>query len=126
MPFRPRHRRWIALIALLGLLFQQVAMAAYICPLNFSESQVVAEMNMPGCEQAVTTDKALCQSHCHPQAASSDHGVEPTVPAAILPPTTWVRAAAWQPLSFNADIACEVTARAAAPPRTIRFCSFQI
>ena len=31
---RPRHRRWIALVALLGLLFQQLAMANYVCPLD--------------------------------------------------------------------------------------------
>lgn len=59
MPFRyRRHRCWIALFALIGLLFLQFAMAAYI------------------------------YEHCHPTMASADRTPALPVPPALLPATT--------------------------------------
>jgi hypothetical protein len=123
---RPRHRRWIALIALLGLLFQQVAMAAYTCPSESPSPTMAASSDMPDCAQAAANDKARCQNHCHPQSASADHAAQPTVPSALLPPTTWLRADAWQSSAGVATPVCEITARAAAPPLSIQHCTFQI
>ncbi len=126
MLIRYRHRRWIALLALFALLFQQAAMAGYRCPLETSQAAATALMKMADCEQAAAGDKARCEQHCSPQTASSDHAQQPTVPPALLPPTTWLRAAAWRPSLFAAAPACEVTARSAAPPISIRHCTFQI
>ena len=130
MPLRrQRHRRWIALIALLGLLFQQLAMATYVCPVDGRTAATVSASSdeQPPCHQAQATDKARCHAHCHPMTPSADHAATPTVPAAILPPTTWLRAAAWQPrMCADLAVAHEVAARAAAPPLTVRHCTFQI
>lgn len=129
MPFRRlRHRRWIALIALLGLLFQQLSMAAYVCPIEVKAATLVAASTdeLPPCHQPQTSDKARCHAHCHPVAPSSDHAPTPTVPAALLPATTWLRSAAWQPDACDLAFTREVTARAAAPPLTIQHCTFQI
>lgn len=126
MSSRYRHRRWIALIALLGLLFQQVAMAAYFCPAEMATPAMAMSADMPDCEQAAHEDKARCESRCHPQAVSSDHAAQPPVPPALLPPTTWLRGAARQSKGFAAAPVCEVAARAAAPPISIRDCTFQI
>lgn len=123
---RYRHRRWIALIALLGLLFQQVATAAYACPNESDGAAMAVSAEMPDCEQAAANDKARCQDHCHPQSASADHATQPSVPPALLPVTTWLRAASWQPSAFAPAPVCEITARAAAPPLSIQHCSFQI
>ena len=121
---RRRHRRWIALIALLGLLFQQLAMATYVCPI---EQTGTVAMGMPSCHPSGSTgDRARCHTHCHPLVAASDHPPIQTVPAAILPPTTWLRSAAWHPVIAHVDPPCDVLARATAPPISIQHCTFQI
>src|SRR5258708_20559870 len=127
MPFRRyRHRRWIALIALLGLLFQQLAMAAYVWPMESRSATVVAASKMTVCDQPGAVDQARCHQHCHPLTQSSDHGSAPTVPPALLPPTTWLRAASRVQHHWHNDVASNVGARAAAPPLTIQHCTFQI
>jgi len=127
MRFRHRHRRWIALLALLGLLFQQLAMAAYVCPLELGgQASVVATAMMPPCGSQDTTDKTRCQQHCHPLAQTSDHATPLTVPAALLPATTWSRDASTIRIDLPESIACEIDAHATAPPLIIQHCSFQI
>jgi hypothetical protein len=127
MPFRHRrHRPWIALIALFGLLFQQLAMAAYSCPLERDATAAAAAVSNPPCHQPNTTDKARCHEHCHPLTSSSDHSSPPTVPAAILPPTTWDRSASWRNVIGWYDVVRDVVARATAPPLNIQHCTFQI
>jgi len=127
MLFRHRHRRWIALIALLGLLFQQLAMATYVCPIeNGGTSATNAMSAMAGCQSPDATDQTRCQQHCHPLAQTSDHAPALTVPAAMLPATTWskeFRTTNIQPPGCNAR---DVDARATAPPLTIQHCTFQI
>jgi len=128
MLFRRRHcRRRIALIALLGLLFQQLAMAAYVCPIELDGAAAASAMSeMASCQSVERTDKTRCQQHCHPMAQASDHAPAPTVPPAALPATTWSR----EFLATRADLpewnACDVDACATAPPLTIRHCTFQI
>jgi len=124
MHYRHHHRRLLALIALFALLFQQLAMAAYVCPMAAAGAQSSME-NAP-CHERGAPDGLRCHTHCHPQAASTDHPPMPTVPAALLPQTTWLRAAAWQSEPLHGVPPCEVTARATAPPITIRHCTFQI
>ena len=120
-----RHRRWIALIALLGLLFQQFAMAAYACPLErggANTSEAVSQL--PPCHAAHAQDKARCHAHCYPQVQSPDHASPLTVPA-MLPATTWLRVPdAPAPRHHLAERA--FAARATAPPLTIQHCTFQI
>ncbi|GAA0720229.1 hypothetical protein [Dokdonella soli] len=120
---RRRHRRLIALIALLGLLFQQLAMAGYMCPLEQSGATVA--VSKPTCHEQGAADPR-CHEHCHPQTPSSDHPPVPSVPAALFPPTTWLRDAAWFVADTRVHHRGEIVARAAAPPLTIRHCTFQI
>lgn len=127
MSFRRRHHRWIALVALLGMLFQQLAMAAYVCPQldRGSTDAVAAALQAPPCHTDRTQDKARCHEHCHPQAQSSDHASPLTVPPALLPATTWLRA---PDASSSLPDFCgrALEARATAPPLTIQHCTFQI
>jgi hypothetical protein len=126
MTFRPRRHRWIALVALFGLLFQQLAMASYACPLERNARAAAAAVSNPPCHQPGTADKARCHEHCHPLTSSSDHSPPPTVPPAILPPTTWERTASRQNDDRWHDVAREIVARATAPPLNIQHCTFQI
>lgn len=124
---RRRLRRWIALIALFGLLFQQLAMATYACPLEQDGAATIsAASTMTPCQSPDTTDKTRCQQHCHPLAQTSDHATPPTVPAAVLPATTWWRDASTIRIDLPESIACEIDAHETAPPLTIQHCTFQI
>lgn len=126
MPLRRRHRRLIALIALFGLLFQQFAMAGYACPLDASGSAAIATASqMPPCHSPNSPDKARCHEHCHPLVQSADHAPMPSVPAAMLPATTWLRGPIAQSDFYDFAV-CAVEARATAPPLTIQHCTFQI
>jgi len=124
MRFSPRHCRWIAFIALLGLLFQQLAMAAYVCPIEAGQWRVMTSETVPPCHAGVAVDKARCHQHCSPQPPSSDHPPMPTVPA-LLPATAWLRVLADTRLACRFEEA-DIVARAGSPPLTIRYCTFQI
>jgi hypothetical protein len=122
-----RHRRWIALVALLGLLFQQVAMAAYVCPVEIRfAAAATTSTELPPCHRQDNADRARCHQHCHPLIPASDHAPSPTVPDAILPPTTWLRDIGSRNEGECNQVTDEVTARATAPPLTIRDCTFQL
>jgi hypothetical protein len=126
MPLRHRHRRWIALLALIGLLFQQLAMASYICPLERDHPTAVSSMaKMPPCHAGGATDKARCQQHCFPQPPSPDHPPMPTVPA-MLPATTWLQESGNHLLQTRQVNVSRVAAKATPPPLTIQHCTFQI
>lgn len=122
--YRHRHRRLIALLGLLGMLFQQIALAVYVCPIEQQGIFISASTSSPCHEQG--GDSARCHTHCHSQLAPPDHPPALTVPAAVLPPTTWLRAASRQADSFRNELRYEVAARATAPPLTIQHCTFQI
>ena len=120
-----RRRRRIAWIALFGLLFQQLAMAAYVCPIETRGALVAAVTELPPCHLEESADRARCHEHCHPLAQSSDHAPAPTVPAALVPAATWSREVAMpDPIAYAER--SEVLARAAAPPVTVRDCTFQL
>src|SRR5512146_439353 len=128
MPFRRRQFRWIALIALIGLLFQQLAMGAYACPADTGGvAATVAAQTLPPCHSPDTVDKSRCHQHCHPLAQTSDHESAPTVPPGLLPPTTWLRVPLVNTSAGLAESAArDVDARGNAPPLTIQHCTFQI
>lgn len=115
------------MIALLGLLLQQFALAAYACPMGRGATPAAA---MPSChghgQTSDRSDPVRCAAHCHPQASSADHAPLLSVPAAPLPATTWWRGEALRCLTPAGAPPGEPTARAAAPPLTVQHCSFQI
>ena len=127
MPLRHRRHRWIALLALFGLLFQQLAMASYVCPQERgAQATLETTAKVPPCHVDVATDKARCQQHCFPQPPSHDLPPMPTVPA-MLPATTWLHEPGDR--SLGRDGACGASPLAAwptAPPLTIQYCTFQI
>src|SRR5512142_1239329 len=100
-------------------------MAAYVCPLDQAAAMASADARMPPCHSPATPDKARCHQHCHPLVQSDDHAPLLSIPPAALPATTWLRhpRATGQHHVFAA---LAVDARAAAPPLSIQYCTFQI
>ena len=127
MRLRRRHRRWIALVALLGLLFQQVAMAAYVCPAEMQRAMAVSQGDPPCHQTEVESgDRARCEAHCHPQRSTLDvPTTATTVPAAIL--DGWVVAFAEPSCMLPARYSSSASqSDAHGPPIRTRFCSLLI
>ena len=120
---RYRQRRWIALIALFGLLFQQFAMAAYLCPRDLAAMTAVAEV--VECHSGKVADVALCHEHCHPTTGSVDQTPALGVPPLLLPPSLWTTN--FEPAAFDrTEWNCRISARSKPPPLTVQYCTFQI
>jgi len=126
MTRRTRQRLRIALTVIFCLLFQQVALAAYACPLERMPPDMTAmaghcaEMGM----QQTQDNPALCAKHCAPDLSTAADHAKLSVPALLLPslafgpvlltPLTHVTAQGEIPFS-----------RSDPPPR-LRYCSLLI
>lgn len=133
-----RHRVHLALVALLGLLFMQLSVAAYACtglaaalggddaPAMAAGDAIAAGEAMPDCEGMDAEQRALCHAHCHGQSASADVSVPPALalPSIDLVGTA-VFLASLQPVVEDDPTAPAVLSRATAPPIPIRNCCFR-
>ncbi len=123
------RRRWIVWFALLGLLFQHAAMAAYVCPLGVAADAAVmraAADDSAGCERMARSDAARCQQHCSPQQVAS-----PSPPVTDVPPALPAVLPAFASVAILETTAPDtdrtpLDRRATAPPLTVRDCSFQL
>lgn len=121
------HQRFrIALVVIVCLLLQQVAMAAYACTMNRmpAEPAVMAgDCAGMGMERAKESP-ALCEKHCAPTlAVAADHAVL-GVPALALPPLAFELTLA-QPVS-HVTLAAAVAIDRSDPPPRLRYCSLLI
>lgn len=122
-----------ALLALFGMLFMQLAVASYVCPIPAStmapsiQNAESAAHAMPGCVEMDTAPPALCHAHDQAGKQSLDRPDLPQVPpfvtiglALTVVPLMPIMPESIVGASDVADI------RANAPPLTIRNCCFLI
>ncbi|MDE1959447.1 MAG: hypothetical protein KGI40_10250 [Xanthomonadaceae bacterium] len=122
--FTRRTRLRLALLALCALLFQQMALAAYACPLPASATAMApmtAMASMPGCAGMPQMDAhgtQLCAQHCAQQAPAPQDARLPAVPALALPPQppVLVVAASLQSPRFDDRAAADLDG--SPPPRS--------
>lgn len=126
-PFRARRRRraliWLTLLA---LLFQQIALAGYACPID--EAPSPSRTVMAGCEGMAMPDAdapMLCHQHCLRGDVASSDAKLPQVPALGLPPPNFTFIAALLP-SIDALRYEDVPICRSDPPPAQRFCSLQL
>lgn len=124
-----------AVLALVSMLFTQLAVAAYRCPTGLAEQEAPAVMSMAAdgahdmenCTERQEHPSALCHAHCQPDEQSLDRtpfpDVSPFVPASMvatlapaLPVLSPARSPGVRPLME----------RVTSPPLPIRFCCFRI
>jgi len=126
MSRRARQHLRTAFAVIFCLLFQQVALAAYACPLEQMPPEMAAmaehcaEMGM----QQAHDNPALCTKHCAPdQSTAADH-VKLSVPALMLSPLAFapVLVTPVTHVTVQADVPI---ARSDPPPR-LRYCSLLI
>ena len=120
-----------ALVAAFSLLFAQLAVAAYACPV-----QAPAKMSAHGgahpcpgghCQDMAKQQPTLCQAHCHPADSSPDRSAWPPVAqftalaAFVIMPAPRVHDVAQTDVFTH-----PILARATEPPSAIRHCCFRI
>ncbi len=125
--FRKRRQRLrFAWLALLALLFQQVALAAYTCPAL--DAPPLPHAVMAGCvgmEMPDSDAPALCDQHCLRDHVAHPDVKAPHVPSLALPPVHFALAEAMLP-SVEAQRYVDVPVCRSDPPPAQRFCSLQI
>jgi len=92
MKLTRKTRLTAALWALVGMLFMQLAVAAYACPdfnmsnggASFSPQADTADDAMPGCDQPDPEQPALCHAHCQDQQQSFDKAELPLFPPGLV------------------------------------------
>ncbi len=122
MKILPLRRLLVVFVALLGVLFAQLALAAYVCPGQASSLTMQA---MPDCADMDMAQPALCHAHQHdghqlPDKPGTPHAA-PFIAAALvqqLAPAT--------PPTPRRMLPGFVLARTTAPPHTILHCRFQL
>lgn len=126
-PFRARSPRLrLAWLAVLGLLFQQVALAAYACPI--SETPPEPQMVMVGCGSMEMPDPqapALCDQHCLGDHLTTPDLKVPQVASPVLLALDFALTSAFLP-PVEARYYQDVPTCRSDPPPAQRFCSLQI
>jgi hypothetical protein len=121
-----RHRSVarLALVLLLSLLFQQVAIASYACPIDRMPAE--SEAGMPDCASMAETDpQALCEKHCNPDDSTTPDPRVAAAPVVILPPVKFDLARS-VPARHGPRTYASVPAALSDPPPIVRFCSLLI
>lgn len=124
-----RIRAFAALLASVCVLFTQLAVPAYACPLLFSDPAAVETMaEEPGCggESIDADEKGLCQAHCLQGDQSFERRAP--VPADLFTaiPATALRVPPQEPYSQPIPERLPLLlARDAAPSLAVRHCCFR-
>jgi hypothetical protein len=123
MKLRRSHRLVAALIALVSLLFMQLTVAAYACPIQSNEPVAMAA----DCQGMDRMNPSLCAAHADAGKQSLDKAatpaVQPFVAAAVLVEVTGLDQLMPASVRFMPSA---VPATGAAPPISIRHCCFRI
>ena len=120
-----RQRLRLAWLGLLTLLFQQVALASYVCPV---ETPSEPQTTMASCESMEASDPQaplLCDQHCQRDHVANPDLKAPQVPSLGLPPVHFALTEALLPPIRNQHYV-DVPGCRSDPPPAQRFCSLQI
>lgn len=132
MRYSRRNRFLSAVIALLSLLFMQLAVAAYACPNLAQEPQRSAMLDASGqpmadCPEVDKQNPSLCQAHTQKAAQSIDKAEAPSIqPFTALALIMHVLMPQAPAESGPGIAAASLQARSTAPPIPIRNCCFRL
>ena len=128
---RRGHRLITVLIALFSLLFMQLAVASYVCPVNskVAEAVVMAESAIPcaGDMPNVDTDQpGLCHAHCQSAQQSVEKVQAPTLIGAVATGFTYTIEPPSRASAPRQPAQVPSLLRSTAPPIAICNCCFRI
>lgn len=123
----PRRQLRFAWLAFVALVFQQLALAAYACPIAETppEPSTAVMAECVGMEMPDPDAPALCHQHCVRDHATSPDLKAPQVPPLALPPLHFALTEALLP-PVQAQYYEDVPTCRSDPPPAQRFCSLQI
>ena len=130
-----RHRLLTVLVALVSLLFMQLAVAGYVCPawmlgMKAQVTDASAHAGMPCAGSMSKIDKddsqpALCHAHCQSDQQSADTYQLPDLP--VMPAIAPVfRQQDVLLISWGVQRQAPLLQRTTAPPLSVRNCCFRI
>lgn len=127
MKLRRSHRIVAALVALFSLLFMQLAVAAYACPMLSHEMAAPMPMPMADCHGVDKQNPSLCHAHAEAGKQSRDKpptpAVQPFIAAAVLVEVAGLDRLMAPSVSTAPS---SVPAAGPAPPLAILHCCFRI
>lgn len=134
MKMHRTQRILTTLVALFGMLFMQLAVAAYACPglLDSDMPQTMANSaspmsSMPGCDQSDRAEPALCHAHCLDGKSSLDKPQTPVAsPAAVIVSAILRPIEPRLPARTSGAPPDFLLSRSTSPPIAIRHCCFRI
>lgn len=126
---RSRSRLFTVLLALVSLLFMQLAVAGYTCPIGPEKATVSTQAEMPCAESmSKSMDDAqpnLCQAHCQ-IGQQTNHNFElPSVPGMSVVFVDFSLPDI-EPVSLGVSWQLPHLTRTTSPPASIRNCCFRI
>ena len=132
MSSRRRNRLLTMLIALVSLLFMQLALASYSCPgaaSRVAETGTRALTGMP-CEETTAgamdqQQPGLCHAHCQAEHQSADK-YQVLAPAMQIELATSLIPPRLIPVPLGAPLQAPLLTRTTAPPLAVRYCCFRI
>jgi hypothetical protein len=114
------NRILVAWLAVLAMVFAQLGVSAYACPLV--EPASFAMESGSHCDRMDAAQPNLCDKHCHDDQQA---GAQATLPAAYVP-SFIVRLAVAPPESTPLAADAPTLRHAVDPPPTIRHCCWRI
>lgn len=132
-----QSRVFAAMLALVSILFTQLAVAGYLCPsmqiahdmeLLAASTAMTDHHGMSGCKEMDTTDQSVtCHQHNQTGNQSLDKPEVPNVSPFIATMLVQTVSRFDRPAQFvNPPVADLLLTRATAPPLSIRNCCFRI
>lgn len=122
------YSRAVSLFAIVALLFSQLAVSAYACPMlaeSMRARDVVIDASASSCDETDMGQPSLCQKHCENGQQNVNDAGSPLASVALAPafvvslpivPSPVVRSATLYPSLVHAT----------SPPLSIRNCCFRI
>jgi len=130
--FTRRRRVFLTAMVVFCLLFQQLAMAAYVCTLPISHPVAAmtthcADMGMNGSDKAAThsSPDPRCDEHCASHVTATPDARVPMVPPLLLPPEPPALVGTIAHAPEQASLP-DVSLFPPDPPPSLRFCSLLI
>ena len=121
-------RKWVGLLAIIAVVFAQLSVSAYACPLQFMGLDEAAsvvnapEQNSSGRD---AESPALCQKHCENGQQNVNDSPQPLTGISLAPAFV-VTLSMDRPSSFPAIVPAPSLLHATSPPHSIRNCCFRI
>lgn len=84
-----RKRLRIVVLAVFCLLFQQLAVASYVCPVELPQATEISNCDSGDHSPSEAVDP-LCAKHCDPDASTQAEARSVNVPALALPPVQFL------------------------------------